>query len=117
MAQEVLDRAKKELPSKSILSNIDLSKYTTSSKVEALVKGLEQMRAASKTGKAIVFSQVRDRSSVIPRVLSRPRADALLPPCAQYTSMIEIVEWRLKTRALSLIVPACGGHGVPTAPS
>ena len=61
-----------ELPSKSILSRVDLSKYTSSTKVESLVEGLRDMRA-EKDGhlnKAIVFSQ--------------------------YTNMLDIVEWRLK---------------------
>ena len=61
-----------ELPSKSILSRVDLSQYTSSTKVESLVEGLRDMRA-EKDGhlnKAIVFSQ--------------------------YTNMLDIVEWRLK---------------------
>ena len=61
-----------ELPSKSILSRVDLSRYTSSTKVESLVEGLRDMRA-EKDGhlnKAIVFSQ--------------------------YTNMLDIVEWRLK---------------------
>ena len=63
---------KDELPSKSILSRIDLSQYTSSVKVDALLKGLNDMRSGKDghLNKAIVFSQ--------------------------YTSMIEIVDWRLK---------------------
>ena len=63
---------KDELPSKSILSRIDLSQYTSSVKVDALLKGLNDMRSGKQghLNKAIVFSQ--------------------------YTSMIEIVDWRLK---------------------
>ncbi|ACO62624.1 SNF2 super family [Micromonas commoda] len=63
---------KDELPSKSILSRIDLSQYTSSVKVDALLKGLNDMRSGKNghLNKAIVFSQ--------------------------YTSMIEIVDWRLK---------------------
>ena len=68
-AKKALQIKKDELPSKSILSRIDLSQYTSSTKVEALITGLKEMRA-EKDGhlnKAIVFSQ--------------------------YTSMIEIIEW------------------------
>ena len=63
---------KDELPSKSILSRLDLSQYTSSVKVDALLKGLNDMRSGKDghLNKAIVFSQ--------------------------YTSMIEIVDWRLK---------------------
>ena len=64
--------------SRSILSRVDLGAYTSSTKVEALVDGLRSMRA-EKDGhlnKAIVFSQ--------------------------YTSMIEIVEWRLKKEGFVL---------------
>ena len=64
--------------SRSNLSRVDLGAYTSSTKVEALVDGLRSMRA-EKDGhlnKAIVFSQ--------------------------YTSMIEIVEWRLKKEGFVL---------------
>ena len=72
VANKALQAKKDELPSKSILSRIDLSQYTSSTKVEALIKGLRDMRSGKDghLNKAIVFSQ--------------------------YTSMIEIVEWRLK---------------------
>ena len=64
--------AKDPLPDKSILSKLDLTQYTSSTKVETLVNALRDMRNQENghLNKAIVFSQ--------------------------YTAMIEIVEWRLK---------------------
>jgi DNA repair protein RAD16 len=76
-----------ELPSKSILSRIDLSKYTSSTKIEALLRGLREMRD-------------EDRTRETDRAGGTAAAAALAPNKAivfsQYTSMIEIVEWRLK---------------------
>ena len=64
--------AKDPLPDKSILNKLDLTQYTSSTKVETLVNALRDMRNQENghLNKAIVFSQ--------------------------YTAMIEIVEWRLK---------------------
>ena len=77
-ATKALQAKKDELPSKSILSRIDLAQYTSSTKVEALLRALRAMRSApgGHLNKAIVFSQ--------------------------YTSMIEIVEWRLKKEKYSI---------------
>ena len=63
---------KDALPDKSILNKLDLTQYTSSTKVETLVNALRDMRNQENghLNKAIVFSQ--------------------------YTAMIEIVEWRLK---------------------
>ena len=63
---------KDPLPDKSILNKLDLTQYTSSTKVETLVNALRDMRNQEngQLNKAIVFSQ--------------------------YTAMIEIVEWRLK---------------------
>ena len=63
---------KDPLPDKSILNKLDLTQYTSSTKVETLVNALRDMRNQENghLNKAIVFSQ--------------------------YTAMIEIVEWRLK---------------------
>lgn len=72
---ETMKMQKDVLPSKSILSKIDLDNYTSSTKVEALIKSLNEMKNEKKAdgelpNKAIVFSQ--------------------------YTAMLDIVEWRLK---------------------
>jgi hypothetical protein len=42
----------------SILRKIDLTKFATSTKIEALTKELVEMRKTSPGSKAIVFSQV-----------------------------------------------------------
>ena len=60
------------VPNKSILNQIDLSEYRTSSKIEKMLEKLREIRRGlgGKKNKAIIFSQ--------------------------YTSMIDIVEWRMK---------------------
>ena len=60
------------VPNKSILNQIDLSEYRTSSKIEKMLEKLREIRSGrdGKKNKAIIFSQ--------------------------YTSMIDIVEWRMK---------------------
>eukprot|EP00386_Alphamonas_edax_P007618 GDKI01025370.1.p1 GENE.GDKI01025370.1~~GDKI01025370.1.p1 ORF type:complete len:211 (-),score=37.11 GDKI01025370.1:188-820(-) len=55
---------------KGILSRIKTSEYKSSTKIEALVQELEAMSERDKDAKAIVFSQ--------------------------YTSMLDLIEWRLK---------------------
>ena len=72
VATSIAAKKKDELPAKSILSRIDLTKYTSSTKVETLLRALREMRSGADghLNKAIVFSQ--------------------------YTSMIYIAEWRLK---------------------
>ncbi|OUS46383.1 P-loop containing nucleoside triphosphate hydrolase protein [Ostreococcus tauri] len=72
-AKSAIGRFNKDpLPDKSILNKLDLTQYTSSTKVETLVNALRDMRNQEngQLNKAIVFSQ--------------------------YTAMIEIVEWRLK---------------------
>ena len=60
------------VPNKSILNQIDLSEYRTSSKIEKMMEKLREIRSGrdGKKNKAIIFSQ--------------------------YTSMIDIVEWRMR---------------------
>ena len=60
------------VPNKSILNQIDLSEYRTSSKIEKMMEKLRDIRSGrdGKKNKAIIFSQ--------------------------YTSMIDIVEWRMR---------------------
>lgn len=86
-ASAAATKKRDELPSKSILSRIDLSKYTSSTKIEALLRGLREMRD-------------EDRTRETDRAGGTAAAAALAPNKAivfsQYTSMIEIVEWRLK---------------------
>ena len=45
-------------PTGSILRRLDLTKFATSTKIEALTQELVQMRKSSPGSKAIVFSQV-----------------------------------------------------------
>ena len=47
------------VPIGSILRRIDLAKFATSTKIEALTQELIEMRKTSPGSKAIVFSQVR----------------------------------------------------------
>ena len=54
----------------SILQRVDLSKWRTSTKVEACFKAIEAMRQKNPEAKALVFSQ--------------------------YRTMLDIVEWRLR---------------------
>jgi DNA repair protein RAD16 len=70
-----------ELPSKSILSRIDLSKYTSSTKVEALLRGLREMRDEDRTRETTERARAAPNKAIV---------------FSQYTNMIEIVEWRLK---------------------
>jgi DNA repair protein RAD16 len=90
------------IPSKSILSRIDLGKYTSSTKVESLMAGLRLMRdedaAAAKAWQAAV-SGAGETSEPSTTDTGSPQTPPLKNKAiifSQYTSMIEIVEWRLR---------------------
>ena len=98
------------IPSKSILSRIDLGKYTSSTKVESLMAGLRLMRdedaAAAKAWQAAVSGAGETSAPSGPSTSEPSTTDTgspQTPPLknkaiifSQYTSMIEIVEWRLR---------------------
>ena len=87
------------IPSKSILSRIDLSKYTSSTKVEALMGGLRSMRdedLRNAKGDANK-NEMSDAKTPKPQIL--PNKAIVF---SQYTSMIEIVEWRLRKEGFTI---------------
>ena len=87
-ASAAVTKKRDELPSKSILSRIDLSKYTSSTKVEALLRGLRKMRDED-----LKRETERRKGGTAATTASAPNKAIVF---SQYTSMIEIVEWRLK---------------------
>ena len=87
-ASAAATKKRDELPSKSILSRIDLSKYTSSTKVEALLRGLRKMRDEDRT------RETERRNGGTAKATATAPNKAIV--FSQYTSMIEIVEWRLR---------------------
>ena len=61
----------------SILSKIDTKSFVTSSKIEALVRSIKQMRDLGGEHKGIIFSQ--------------------------YTNMLDIVEWRIQKLGIKTV--------------
>lgn len=70
MTQPALEAAYETVKKGSIVNRIDINNWRSSSKIEALVEELGNLRAKRRTIKTIVFSQ--------------------------FTSMLQLVEWRLR---------------------
>ncbi|RDL41370.1 putative dna repair protein rad16 protein [Venustampulla echinocandica] len=78
LEQPEIDQDEQQVKKSSIINRIKMEKWTSSSKIEALVQDIWQLRSMNSSHKCIIFSQ--------------------------FTTMLQLVEWRLRRVGITTVM-------------